>query len=268
MSLTHIGHGIYQGRVWHERLTPTRHRFAYPLWLMAVDVDDVDGLLGRHRAWGRRWRPIVVRDRDYLDAAAQNSQGSLGGQVRAKAAELGFDWGQGRILMLAQPRIFGWLFNPIVLYWHFPADQAEGQTGTARPDQVIAEVSNTPWHQTHWYPLRLTAQGEDSFTVEDDKAFHVSPFMGMNMRYHWFLQMNDASLTVRIENWQAGEKIFTAGMTLKRQPATREAMGQVIRRFGWQSLRVSAGIYAQAFRLWRKGVPFHGHPEKSEIERR
>ncbi|MCH8543540.1 MAG: DUF1365 domain-containing protein [Alcanivorax sp.] len=251
-----LRHGIYQGKVWHERKTPVVHRFTYPLWLMAVDVDDVDGLLAGHWAWGRRWRPVVVRDRDYLGTGSATrgaADASLGARVRAKAAELGLDWHRGRILMLAQPRIFGWLFNPIVLYWHFVEDQ---------PDQVIAEVSNTPWHQTHWYPLRLVAGREGGFTVEDDKAFHVSPFMGMDMQYHWFLKMNDASITVRIENWQQDEKIFTAGLTLTGQPATAKTMGQVIRRFGWQSLRVSAGIYAQAFRLWRKGVPFHGHPEK------
>lgn len=264
-----LRHGIYQGKVWHERKTPMVHRFTYPLWLMAADVDDVDGLLARHWAWGRRWRPIVVRDGDYLGSdskAVETPHAPLGVRVRAKAAELGLDWQQGRILMLAQPRIFGWLFNPIVLYWHFPAEQAGSGPGSdsamARPDQVIAEVSNTPWHQTHWYPLRLIPDGEGGFTVQDDKAFHVSPFMGMDMRYHWYLKVNDASITVRIENWQQDEKIFTAGMTLAGQPATATTMGSVIRRFGWQSVRVSAGIYAQAFRLWRKGVPFHGHPEK------
>ncbi|WP_111657039.1 DUF1365 domain-containing protein [Isoalcanivorax indicus] len=247
-------HGLYSGCVWHQRERPVVHRFSYPLWLLAVDIDDTATLLARHRWWGRKRRPVVLRDRDYLAGEASGDRG-LSAAVRDKAAALGMDWQQGRVIMLAQPRLFGWLFNPLVLYWHFAP-------GSPVPDQLLAEVSNTPWHQTHWYPLVLAPAGGNEYTAEHDKGFHVSPFMAMAQRYRWTVVLHDASLTVRIENWDSDGKLFTAGMTLDRQEADALNMGQVIRRFGWQSLRVSAGIYAQAFRLWRKGVPFHGHPDK------
>ena len=248
-------HALYSGRVWHHREYPVTHQFSYPLWLLAVDLDDTEALLSRHPLWGRKRRLVTVRDTDYLAGEAGAGARTLARAVRDKAASLGMDWREGRVIMLAQPRLFGWLFNPLVLYWHFAP-------GSERPDQVLAEVSNTPWHQTHWYPLTLSPAGDNTWQVEHDKAFHVSPFMGMFMRYRWTVVMHDARLTVRIENWERENRVFTAGMTLERQAADSASMGRVIRRFGWQSLRVSAGIYAQAFRLWRKGVPFHGHPDR------
>ena len=58
---------IAQGRVWHQRLQPFTHRFDYPLWMGWCDLEKIDELLGRHWAWGRAWRPVTFRDRDYLD---------------------------------------------------------------------------------------------------------------------------------------------------------------------------------------------------------
>ena len=245
------GHALYCGRVWHQRQTPA-HRFSYPLWLMAVDIDNTDALLARHPLWGRGRRPVVIRDIDYLGGLVPG-HGALSPSVRAKAASLGLDWQGGRVIMLAQPRLFGWLFNPLVLYWHFPP-------GSQTPASLLAEVRNTPWHETHWYPLALHDEGGGHYSAIHKKAFHVSPFMGLDMEYRWGVTLHDASITVVIENWRQGQKVFTAGMTLQQEMADRAAMGRVIRRFGWQTLRVSAGIYAQAFRLWRKGAPFHGHP--------
>ena len=248
-------HALCQGAVWHQRLTPVLHRFSYPLWLLRVDLEDIDGLLAGHWSWGRRWRPLTVREQDYLTPPAAGDTRPLHTRVRDKAASLGLDWREGRVWMLAQPRCLGWLFNPLVLYWHIPP-------GASQADSVVAEVSNTPWHERHWYAL--VADGDGTFSVQQDKAFHVSPFMGMAMQYRWWLAMNDASITVRIENWAADEQVFVAGMRLQCQPASGEQLGSVLRRFGWQTLRVSAAIYAQAFRLWRKGVPFHRHPAKAD----
>ena len=145
-------HAIYLGEVWHRRELPVVHAFRYPFWWLWLNLDDIDGLLGRSRWWGRRWRPGVIRERDYLDG----KDGSLSVQVRTRAAQLGLDWQQGAVCMLTQPRLLGWLFNPITLYWHFP------DNGGAA-DSVIAEVHNTPWREKHWYPLTLGPDGDNEY---------------------------------------------------------------------------------------------------------
>ena len=243
---------LYRGHVGHARRTPLRHGFRYPLWMVWADINALEDFLGQHWAWGRRWRPVVLRDSDYLDSSDQ----ILSKKVRARAAEAGLDWQQGRVMMLAQPRMFGWCFNPLVLYWHFPV-------ASDQPDSVLAEVSNTPWRERHWYPLPLAADADGSFSVRHAKAFHVSPFMNLDMDYHWRLTLADDRLEVQIDNWRGDQKLFSVSMNLTRLAASSRAMGEIIPEFGWQSLKTSLRIYRQAWTLWRRGVPFVPHPDRS-----
>jgi uncharacterized protein len=243
-------HAVYVGEVWHRREKPIVHAFRYPFWWLWLNLDDVDGLLGRSRWWGRRWRPGVIRETDYLDG----DDGSLSRRCRRKAAELGLNWQDGAVCMLTQPRLFGWLFNPLTLYWHFPA-------GESRADSVMAEVHNTPWHERHWYPLPLSGDGDDRI-FEHDKAFHVSPFMALDMRYRWSLSQNHRDLSVTISNIDADGRLFAAGVRMQRRDADAVQLVSVLRNYPAQSLKASMAIYAHAWRLWRKGVAFHRHPGK------
>lgn len=250
---------IYQGTVWHSRVAPLRHDFSYRLWLAWLDIDRIDETLSLSRWWGRRLRPVTFRDRDFVD----DSTRPLAEKVRARAAMYQMDWSGGRIMLLGQPRIFGWLFNPLVLYWHFPE-------GEDRPDAVLAEVRNNPWHERHWYPLPLAdaANGSpDGFAVRHPKAFHVSPFMQMVMDYHWHLSLGDDDLGVRIENHDQRGHLFTAGLKMHRLAVTSRAMRQIIPRFGWQTLLTSLRIYRQAWSLWRRGLPFVPHPDRQRAAR-
>ena len=134
-----ITQAIARGKVWHQRLVPFRHGFHYPLWMVWCDLAEVDAMLARHPAWGRRWRPVVFRDSDFVDARPD----SLNDKVREKAVELGLDWQAGRVVMLGQWRTLGTLFNPLVLYLHFSGDSEQ-------PDSMLAEVQNTPWREREW----------------------------------------------------------------------------------------------------------------------
>jgi uncharacterized protein len=241
-------HALYCGTVWHRREQPKVHEFSYPFWWAWINLDDIDGLLARSPWWGRRWRPVVVSSRDYLS----QESGGLSARVRRQAATLGLNWEQGHVCLLSQPRLFGWLFNPLSLYWHFP-------DGSSEADSVIAEVHNTPWHQRHWYPLVPKAD-QTGWQCEHDKAFHVSPFMAMDMRYRWQLSQNHRDLSVTISNMTEQGRLFSAGVRMERVEANADSMARIIRQYGAQSMRASGAIYAHAWRLWRKGVPFHGHP--------
>lgn len=243
-------HALYTGEVWHRRETPTVHAFRYPFWWLWLNLDDVDGLLARSPLWGRRWRPAVIRERDYL----QQGSGSLSERAREKAAELGLDWREGSVCMLSQPRLFGWSFNPLTLFWHFPP-------GASVPDSIIAEVHNTPWNERHWYPLVPVATPA-GLAFEHPKDFHVSPFMGMDMRYCWTFSQNNRDLTVTISNMADHNKVFAAGVRMQRQSADRVTLRAVLRQYRGQSFRASMAIYGHALKLWRKGVGFHAHPDK------
>lgn len=228
------------------------HGFRYPFWWLWINLDDIDGLLRQSWLWGRRWRPLVFCEQDYLDGAA----GALSGRVRRLAAERGLDWQHGSLCLMTQPRIFGLAFNPISLYWHFP----EGQS---RPDAVLAEVHNTPWDERHWYPLPLS-DDDGPWHYQHDKTFHVSPFMTLDMCYHWQLSLDTRGSAITISNVKDGQSLFAAGVRLQRQPASGAMARRVLRRYGAQSLKALLAIYVHALRLWWKKVPFVAHPGRQK----
>ncbi len=241
------------GQVWHQRHSPMVHAFRYPLWLVWCDVDAPDQLLARQRLWGRRWRPVTFRDRDFIDASAR----PLGDKVRERAGEAGLNWRGGRVYMLGQWRTFGVLFNPLVLYFHYPP-------GADRPASMLAEVRNTPWHERHIYALSLSQGEEGPQEVEHEKTFHVSPFLPLGLRYHWRLHALFPDLRLTLEDRDGDRVVFTAGLNMRMAQADGRAMVRVIGRFGAQSVKTVAGIYWQAWKLWRKGARFHAHPDRDE----
>ena len=152
--------------------------------------------------------------------------------------------------MLAHLRTWGWIFNPIALFYCF--DQAGD-----RVEALVAEVTNTPWHERHVYVLG--EPGRHRFA----KQLHVSPFFGMDMDYELIYGEPRHQLTLSMRVVRDDETLFDAGMRLDRHEVDREALARLIWNPRGTTMRVSAGIYRQAAALWRIGVPFVPHPRRS-----
>lgn len=163
--------------------------------------------------------------------------------------------------MLSQVRRWGWLFNPITFFFVWDSQHDTAPT-EQRPVGAILEVTNTPWKERTRYPLILDASG-DCLTTEFDKAMHVSPFLGMDYRYHLKLRDGDDSVAVDIDVVdQGGHAILHTKLRLQRRQATRQILWRSIRSQPFPTHRVSAGIHSQAARLWAKRVPFISHEAK------
>ena len=139
----------------------------------------------------------------------------------------------GPVRLLTIPRGF----NPVSFYYCF---------GDGGLRAVVAEVTNTPWGERHAYVLE-GARGEL------DKAFHVSPFLGMDHRYAWRVTEPGERLAVHI----AADGAFDASLTLRRRELDRRSLRRVL----WQAPAVPR-IYRQALRLKLKGAPYHPHPAR------
>jgi len=92
------------------------------------------------------------------------------------------------------------------------------------------------------------------------KDFHVSPFMPMDVAYHWRFSEPGERLAVHMENARGGDAVFDATLALARREITGPALAGVLLRFPFSTLRVLAAIYWQALRLKLKGVTVHDHP--------
>jgi DUF1365 family protein len=157
--------------------------------------------------------------------------------------------------MLSHLRYAGHVFNPVTFYYCFAAD---GVT----VDYLVAEITNTPWGERHAYVLDA-ASARDADGVMQwsfDKAFHVSPFMGMARRYQWRLTTPAAGLGVHMKVSDGASREFDATLSLQRRPLNAASLARVLWRYPMMTAQVAGAIHWQALRLWLKRNPVHNHP--------
>lgn len=198
-----LASAIYTGRIAHARQQPRRHGFAYRIYMLYLDLDELPSLrFGRLFAQERAALLSYYRS-DYGTDSTQELkhevldavQGALG---RRPA---------GPVRVLTHVRSLGYVFNPVSFYYCYAED---GETLEA----VVAEITNTPWHERHRYVI---AAKDGLASDEFAKSFHVSPFFPMQQRYRWHLTKPAELLRLTMDNLAEGEVVFKARLTLKRR---------------------------------------------------
>jgi uncharacterized protein len=240
---------IYLGRLVHRRLGPKPHAFAYRLYMLYLDLDELAALPPSRWFGVERARPLSFRRRDYLGDPARPLKGEVLDEVERT---LGFR-PAGPVRLLTHVRSLGYVFNPVSFYYCFDASGREVQA-------VVSEITNTPWGERYRHVVRgRPTRIEDRFI----KAFHVSPFLPMGQTYAWQFSAPGEQLRVKMRNESEGRVVFRAQLALVRHPFNAAALRRVAIGLPLMSLRMHAAIYLQAARLWLKGAPFHPHPRPS-----
>jgi DUF1365 family protein len=248
---------LYIGQLRHRRHLPRPHAFAYAVYMVWLDLAELDTVFRGRWFWSTRRRALAwLRRADYLGDPSV----SLAEAVRQRVSEAGLSRPGGPIRMLTQLRNFGHCFNPVTFYYCYDA-------ADTRVESIVAEITNTPWGERHAYVLPADAARAPGAVLDFtlDKRFHVSPFMPLDMAYRWQFSEPGTRLAVHMENQRNGARHFDATLTLARRGITGPSLAGVLLRFPLSTLRVQAAIYWQALRLWLKGVPFHGHPRTTPV---
>lgn len=261
---------LCRGTVLHRRTTPTEHEFTYPVSQVWIDPDRPEDLCEPHPLWSHRGpAPARFRRKDYgrtdspSDADVGGSGLTLSEEVRSDLTPVLGDRPLGAVRMLTQVRRWGWLFNPITVFFAW----AEGGSESDAPVGAVLEVTNTPWHERHRYPIGLTQDQDRWLRSTLDKQLHVSPFLGMDYQYRLRCRQTEnnsgrrLALDIDVVDVDDLTVIHTA-LRLDHVDPTRDALTRSLRSEVFPTHRVSLGIHTQAARLLAKRVPFVPHPAR------
>ncbi|MEV0768785.1 DUF1365 domain-containing protein [Nocardia salmonicida] len=215
----------------HSRREPVRHLFAYRSYSWLVDLDELPSL-----PWPLR--PFAgFHARDHLG----DPSATLRDNVVDHLAQQGIDLRGGQILMLANARIFGYVFNPLTVFW------CHDDTGVLRC--VLAEVHNT-YGERH----RYLVSPEPNPSVA--KEFYVSPFNPVTGRYRLRLPVPDTRLRLAISlEGPDGRPTFDATVRGLVRPATHRTVTSAVLAHPIETWRIAARIRWQGLRLWHRGLP-------------
>jgi DUF1365 family protein len=242
---------LYEGQVVHERRTPVRNLFRYGVYMWHVDLDELPEIDSRLWAFGADRRGVTtIRSRDHLGDPRRPIRANLDAYLRLH----GVDLEGGRVTLLTNARVLGYVFNPLsVFYCH-------GPDGELRC--VVAEVHNTHGER-HCYLLHPGERGR----AEADKAFYVSPFLTVDGRYRMTFAPPGDRLAIQMALDQDGERVFSASLTGRRLPLTNHSLGRMLVRYPLMTAKVTTLIHLQGLRLHRRGLAHIRHRRRAPQER-
>lgn len=242
---------VYDGRVIHQRHGPTTHRLEYRVFSLFFNLDELDGLHDRLRLLSYNRRGFFsFHDRDH--GAGDGS--SLKVWVKRQLAHAGIGDTDGPVYLLCYPRVLGYVFNPLSVYYCF--------TGEGQLHALIYEVGNT-YGERHCYVA--PANPENGMVRHAcDKAFYVSPFLPMNCRYNFRARVPGKVLSLLIRETSDNEPVLDAWFTGQRRPLTDRTLLRLGLGLPFMTLKVIAGIHWEAMKLWLKGLPVFSHTTAPE----
>jgi len=245
---------LYEGQVNHRRFAPKPHAFNYRIFYVYLDLDELDKVFKRRWFWSTS-KPALARfkEADHLGQKGLSLQQAVRDIVKQHSGRSP----QGPIRLLTQLRYFGYVFNPVSFYYCFNKDDSRVET-------IVAEVNNTPWGERHIYVL--PQQNENNTASHTrfklDKAFHVSPFMPMDIKYEWVFSTPEQRMSVHMENYREDNKVFDATLALHKKPMNALNCARVLVRYPFMTFKIISAIYWQALKLLIKGTPVYDHPDK------
>ena len=231
---------LYFGDVAHRRVKPVGHRLKYRVFSLLLDLDRLDALDRSLRFFSRnRFNLYSFHDRDY----GHGRPGDLAAHIRATLTAAGIA-ADGRIRLLCYPRILGYAFNPLAVYY---CENAAGDLAA-----TIYEVRNT-FGGRHSYLIPV--EGGGAVVRQDaDKVFHVSPFMEMATRYEFRLTRPGARILVAIRQSDAEGPVLYATFAGRRRRLDDRTLLKAFVSHPLMTLKVIAAIHFEALRLFFKGL--------------
>lgn len=242
---------LYVGHVRHARYRPKAHRFDYRVFSTFLDVDDIDAKqLHLQFLSVDRYNLFSIRKRDHGPKDGSNLRPFIEGLLEEAGLAA-----PSRIFMLSYPRMLGFAFNPLTVYYCLNGPDVSA---------MVYEVRNT-FGDDHIYVVPLTDNtSETPLLHARDKKMHVSPFINMQTRYHFSAELPDADLRLVIRETQDQAPLLLASFVAHRRQLTDTTLLRAFITHPLMTVKVLVAIHLEAAKLFIKGVPFIRRPKPPE----
>lgn len=244
-----LASALYGGCVVHQRFSPRRHRLRYSMFQILFDLDEMTDADSRLRLFSHnRFNLFSFHDCDHGSGEA----GPLRAWVERALAAGGIETGGGAIRLLCLPRLLGYVFNPLSIYFCHHAD--------GRLAAMLYEVNNT-FGQRHSYLIPVDRGDPRDVRQSCAKAFHVSPFLGMDMAYDFQIAPPGETISTTVVGRDSdGRPVIRATFSGQRRDLTDRVLLVALVRYPLLTLKVVAAIHWEALKLALKGVRLQRRP--------
>lgn len=238
---------LYAGGVVHQRLRPVRHRLRYAVFYLLIDLDELPDLAARLKLFAfDRFGLFAFHQRDH----GGQQTGQLRAWVERHVRDAGLTDRLGDIRILCMPRILGYAFNPISVYFCY----AQGGGLVA----MLYEVRNT-FGERHSYLIPVRAQNE---TVRQacDKQFYVSPFMPMELAYRFRVELPGDTIRLGINAADSEGVVIATAFSGRREVLSDSVLLRHFLRMPLLGAKIVAAIHWEAAKLWLRGLRLKPRP--------
>ncbi len=231
---------LFDGEVVHVRHAPVRHRLAYRIFMGLFDLDELPSLARQSRLFGYNAAGLFsFHDMDHGDGSGR----PLRVQIERALTDAGIDAPDGPVRILCMPRLLGYVFNPLSVYF------CHDRSSEIRA--IVHEVNNT-FGERQFYALPASTGPDGKVRQDCAKSFRVSPFLPMDLDYRFTIAPPAEETSVHIAVQRDGSDVLSAWFSGRRRRFSSLAMVALFLRHPAMTLKVISGIHWEALLLWGK----------------
>ena len=238
---------IYNGEVTHTRFKPVRHFLKYKTFSLLIDLDEINELDTRISIFSHnKFNVFSFYDKDHGERDGSN----LKEWVLTNIRKFNIEGKINKIKILCYPRIFGYVFNPLSIFYCYENDKLKA---------IFYEVKNT-FNEQHTYIFKI--KNNDEITQKCKKRFYVSPFMDMETYYNFKLINPNNKLSVLIKQTDSKGTILTATQTGDKKEFNFQQLIKNFFKYPLMTIKIISSIHFEALLLWKKGAIYRKRDKK------
>ena len=232
---------IYIGNVIHKRFKPKKHFFKYSVFSLFLDLDEINELDQQIPFFSYNKFNILSffdKDHGYRDGS------SIKDWLIHVLQKKNIYTINIKIKILCYPRIFGYVFNPLSIFFIYDAD--------SNPIAILYEVKNT-FGEQHTYDFKIDIKNKQILN-NCKKKFYVSPFMDLESKYFFKVLIPNERLSVIIDQRDKEGKLLFASQDGERVKLSSKNLLKSYLKHPLMTLKIISAIHYEALKLWMKGI--------------